>query len=230
MIKIISNILNIFFPKKCIFCSDIIEITSLCCSTCYLNLPFTKISVCNICSKNNCICGDEKWFFDKIICPFSYQEPVITSIKNFKFRDKINYAKTISRYMTNKLNEFPKIIKETDLIIPIPMTPKDKFKRGFNQSEIIAKNIGKALNIDTNFKIMIKQRATEKQHKLNKKQRKLNLINAYKCIKPEYIQGKNILICDDVSTTGSTLNIFSHCLKQNGAKKISCIIFATTQL
>ena len=119
------------------------------------------------------------------------------------------------------------IIQKYDIIIPVPMNRKKLKLRGYNQVELIAKelvNSGVSIKLDT--KSLIKQKNTIPQSTLSKIERKSNLIGAYKIDNNKNIIGKNILLFDDIFTTGSTVNECSRILKKNGAKKIGVLAIA----
>ena len=107
------------------------------------------------------------------------------------------------------------------------MHKKKKNQRGYNQSELIAKETAKKVeNIEYRNDILIKIRNTAKQSSLNKEQRKENLKNAYVVNNNEYILNKNILIFDDIYTTGSTANECAKTLIEAGAKDVGILTIA----
>lgn len=227
-----SNILNFlkhcFFSSKCIFCNQDLSFNQHTCDTCYNNLDFNK-NCCHKCSKFKCICTTDEVYFDKIISPLNYNYISSIPIKDLKFNGISHNANPMSQYMVKSINNFPNIL-DANFIIPIPMTKLDIKLRGFNQTLLLANCISKLTNIPVNNNVIYKAHSTKKQHNLSKNDRKLNLINAYYCKNPNIIKNKSIIVCDDVATTCATLNQIAYILKYNGAKKINCIVFATTQL
>lgn len=112
-------------------------------------------------------------------------------------------------------------IKSYEIIIPVPIHRRRFNDRGYNQSELIAKEISKKLKIN-NFRnnILIKIRNNAIQSTLNKHQRMMNVKDVYKVQNINLIQNKKILLIDDIYTTGNTVNECSRVLKENGAKEI----------
>ena len=104
------------------------------------------------------------------------------------------------------------------------MTPKSTAKRGFNQSEVFAKIISKKLNLKFKKNVLRKIRETEPQKSLKAAQRKTNLKGAFKVCKN--VEGKNVLLIDDIITTGVTLKENAKMLYKAGAKKITALTFA----
>ena len=115
-------------------------------------------------------------------------------------------------------------MKKYDIIIPVPMYKNKKSARGYNQAELLAQE----LQDITPYKkgILLKIKDTKKQSTLNKQEREQNLIGAYKIQNGEIIQNKNIILLDDIYTTGSTANECSKILKQAGANKICVLTIA----
>ena len=110
------------------------------------------------------------------------------------------------------------------ILIPIPLSDKKKKKRGFNQSEEIAKIISEVTKIETDFNCIIKVKDNKSQTELTRKERIENVKNTFKIIKN--IKNKNILLLDDVYTTGSTMEECAKTLKSAGANKVWGITIA----
>lgn len=111
--------------------------------------------------------------------------------------------------------------------MPVPMYAKKKAIRGYNQAELLAKCLANEIGIiQYKNEILLKILDTKKQSTLNKKERSQNLIGAYKTQNAEILQNKNIILVDDIFTTGSTANECSKMLKQAGANKIGVLTIA----
>jgi ComF family protein len=102
--------------------------------------------------------------------------------------------------------------------MPIPLSDKKKKKRGFNQSEEIAKVISEATKIENDFNCIIKIKDNKSQTELTKKERFENVKNTFKIVKN--VKNKNILLLDDVYTTGATMEECAKSLKESGASKV----------
>ena len=119
------------------------------------------------------------------------------------------------------------ILSSADMLIPVPMTLLKRLKRKYNQAELLAMEISKHAKILYQPELLYKSKNTSPQESLTKKQREKNLKNVFS-IKEEYaVQGKNIVLIDDVMTTGSTLNECAKILKIHGAKTVCAITIAT---
>jgi len=109
---------------------------------------------------------------------------------------------------------------QIDLIIPVPIHHLKKAERGYNQSDYLAKGLSKSLNIPYSGKAIKRTKYTESQTKLKMKERALNVSNAFKVRQHKKVNGKNILIVDDVCTTGATLLECGIALYKTGAKSV----------
>lgn len=154
-----------------------------------------------------------------------YDGIVRKNIIKYKFNDKPYLYKMFSKIILEdkKACEF---IKSYDIIIPVPVHKARKSKRGYNQSELIAKEISKELKIKTYSDVLIKINNNKVQSTLNKNERKENVKNAYKIINEQKINNKNIIIFDDIYTTGSTIKECIKTLKKSNVNKIGVLILA----
>ena len=111
--------------------------------------------------------------------------------------------------------------------MPIPLHKNRERERGFNQSEAIAKIIASELNLQLKKDLLVRAKETKIQAELKDwNQRKNNLAGAFQIPQPEGIKGKNIILVDDVYTSGATINEAVKTLKENGAKKIIALVIA----
>ena len=108
-----------------------------------------------------------------------------------------------------------------DMIVPVPMYRRDTFRRGFNQSALIAREVGRELGIAVEERAVRKIKCTKAQKELNKLERALNLRGAF-AADADKVMGKHILLIDDICTTGSTLRELTAVLLKSGAASVSC--------
>ncbi len=156
-------------------------------------------------------------------------------IFNFKYKAEPKAVKILTELMYDNIFEIlNKLEKEekfyNPILIHIPGTKFDKIKKGFHHNELILKNFFKKIqskDLKWEKNILIKKRNIKKQSKLkNKKEREKNIKNIFKIKNKEKIKNKNIIIFDDIYTTGSTLKEAERELKKAGAKKIFFITLA----
>lgn len=207
-------ILNLLYPKTCGICKKICK--QYICPKCKYNIK--KYEIANI-----------KKFkdkhFEEMAYIFKYEGIIRERIIEYKFFEAGYIYKTFSEIIikNKKISDF---IKKYDIIIPVPVHKNRKKQRGYNQTELIAKEIGTKLKIDTQINVLIKMQNTKPQSMLDKENRKKNVKNAYKTQNESKIYGKNVLLLDDIYTTGSTANECSRMLKFAGANKIGVLTIA----
>ena len=219
MNKIQSFLINIIYPNRCIFCNEVIEYDKISCNKCSEFVKPYDIDDA-ICENNR---SDSK--IDMAICVYGYDMGVENAVRNLKFYGvKYNAAKMAEAIY----NQIKTVIGEEpfDYVIPVPMTKKDKKKRGYNQSELICKSLSELYSMNYDNNILVKIIQNKKQHDLDKYDREKNIKNVYAVIDKDKINGKTILIIDDVYTTGATLRECAKELKQNGANKIYAAVYA----
>ena len=148
-------------------------------------------------------CNDFKQKTD-ILHIFQYKELIRKLIIQYKFNNKSYLYKTFCEFIVKNKKAFD-FIKSYDIIIPVPMHNRKKALRGYNQSELIAKELAKTAKIKIFTDVLIKTKNNKVQSSLNKQDRKNNVKDVYKLVKKEKIYNKKVLIFDDIYTTGATI-------------------------
>ena len=208
------NLLKLIYPDVCAFCNKI-QKESLC-KKCEEKIKKYKKDIV-IRSKNN--------YFEELISIFKYEGLIREKIIQYKFQDKSYIYNTFAKIIL-KNEKVCGLLKKYDIIIPVPIHRKRKLQRGYNQTQLIAKEIAKNIDIKLCDDVLVKSKNTIAQSKLNKNKRKQNIKNAFKVLNLEKIQGKNILLFDDIFTTCSTVNECSKILKKAGAKTVGVLTIA----
>ena len=156
---------------------------------------------------------------------FKYEGIIRDKLISYKFDEKSYLYDCFVKIILNDENACRKI-KSYDIILPVPISKKRYKQRGYNQSELIAKKIAKELKIDYEKKCLYKIKDVTQQSKLSKNERKINIKDVYICKHKEKIERKNVLIVDDIYTTGSTVNECSKVLKKLNINKIGILTIA----
>lgn len=212
----IKSIHSLLFPSKnwCFFCKeDTIFIHSYLCHDCKENLEILDRQI-DLDSSD----------IESTFYVLGFNRFIKDQVYDYKFNGKSYLYKPLGQIMVDSIKRID--LQGIDVIYFVPSHRRKEAIRGYNQSELLANYIGKSLDIQVSYKNLIKYRHTKAQNKLDKSNRLINLKDSFKIRKPIEVKGKNILLVDDIVTTGSTFIECGKELKANGAAKI--IAFALT--
>jgi len=209
----LDYVLELIYPTKCGFCGIICK--DAICNKCRINLQKYEINVIRKNSK----------YYSEIMHVYKYEGEIRKKIIDYKFNNKPYLYKTFAKIIL-KNKKVCGFLKNYDIIIPVPIHKKRKLFRGYNQTELIAKELAKNSQLCLKRDILLKKTNVIAQSLLNKKDRQKNVKNAFMVRDVEKIVDKNVLIIDDIYTTGSTINECSKMLKKSGVKNIGVITIA----
>lgn len=212
---ILSNILDLIFPPKCIFCSKILNKAADCsCDSCRNSLPYTKGG--QISQTGN--------FFDVCVSPLLYEGAVRKSILRFKFKGAVSYADCYGKLIAGCVRD--QLDGKFDLITWVPLSAKRAKDRGYDQAMLLAYAVALELD-DVAVETLSKTQNIQAQSSIqDKEQRRANVSGVYELMDPELVQGKRVLLIDDIITTGSTLSECARTLLLGGAEAVVCATLA----
>ena len=164
-------------------------------------------------------------YFDEHIFLFNYNGEIRNAILNYKFHEKPYIYRTFVNFIENN-KKICNEIKKYDIIMPVPISNNRIKYRGYNQSAILARKIASKLKIKYINNNLIKIKDNKPQSSLNYEERIKNVKDVYKLKNIIKVKNKNILIVDDIFTTGSTVNECSKVLLKSGANKIGIFTIA----
>ena len=168
--------------------------------------------------------------FDSIHTLMRYEDICVKAIHQLKDDRQLNFAEYSAKLLGNVLRENG-IAQQADIITSVPMHRSKRRKRGYDQAQKLAHFTAMELGIREVHRLLGRTKDTAEQHTLTAAQRKTHAEDIYYSLaKHTDIKGKNVLLFDDVYTTGATLNVCSRLLKEMGAKKVFCAAIATTLL
>lgn len=208
------------------------------CGACERSLPRLD-KHCDICANPlNCpgICGrclSQRPSFSTVQVPLLYQYPVDLLLQRFKFSGQLAAGKVLSQLLARHIKQQVDSDKCTlpELLIPVPLHWKKRFTRGFNQSEVITRELSRELDIKYCRQAIKRVVNTPPQHKLSRKERQRIPHSAFAAgRKSTLLHGARIALVDDVLTTGSTVEALSRCLMKEGAKSVEIWLLARTPL
>ena len=208
-------LLQLIFPPKCIFCDSLLKIGSkrYICDNCYHEIPFNYTEI------------NSRGYVDKIIAACSYTGIIRKALIKFKFNDRPGFYRTLAQLFVETTGLYDRR-DEFDVIVGIPLHKKRKSDRGYNQAQLLAKEISKKTGIADWSAILERPVYTEAQSLLNRDKRQKNIKGAFRVLDPKMISGKKVLIIDDIVTTGSTLNECGIILKMCGATYVEAGVIA----
>ena len=212
MFKFLIKILDFVYKKKCYFCRSSYHNT-LMCEKCYDKIE--ELSLGAILTVSDV----------KIYSCCHYVKEMQKLIRGVKYHNQKDLAYFQAKFM---YEYFQKINKENNsfVIVPVPLHKKRQKQRKFNHMELVANEFSKMSGWEVKTNLIERIKETKPQYKLNKKEREENLANAFK-VYPENYECENLLIIDDILTTGSTLMEMIKEFKQNKITKITCLTTST---
>ena len=214
---VFTGILDLLFPQKCTFCRKLLKSgESGMCAACARDIPCTRGN-----AKRS---GD---FFSVCVSPLYYEGSVREAILRFKFRNATTYAGLFGKLIADCIRE--NLAGEYDLISWVPLSKKRLKKRGYDQAMLLA--MAAALELDdVAVETLVKHTDVPAQSGLGSaEKRRANVSGSYAVSDPELIDGKRILLIDDIVTTGSTLSECARTLLGAGAEKVVCATLARTE-
>lgn len=212
-------ILNLVYPPVCGFCNEIND--NFLCDKCMKKLEQEKITKIDD-YKNQPV------FFDEHFYLFQYHKDIRDYILKYKFDEKSYMYKSFSKLFINDELFTNNFINDYDIIISVPIHKKRMKQRGYNQSELIAKEIASNCNKTYYRKVLLKKDNILAQSSMEDKLDRIkNIKDAfYAGQNIELIKGKKVAIFDDVFTTGATVNECAKVLKENGASFVGVLTIA----
>jgi len=235
-VKLITEtIANIVFPPRCINCGGFITSQGNLCQNCWRHITFSTNPACDICGypfeftvRGITLCAEcvaNRPLYNKARFVFNYDDTTRSLITRFKYNDKTHYVHSFAKWLNQAGKE---IIEQSDVIIPVPLHRFKLFLRRYNQSALICQSLAKLCHKAVCLDLLIRQKYTSPQAGLTRKKRMENVTGAFIVNKKYYdfIQDKNILLVDDVITTGTTIHYCTKTLLNSGAKAVNVLTVA----
>jgi ComF family protein len=226
MKTVFHSLLHLFFPQTCAGCgSDILARDQLLCLHCIDRLPHTGF---------HRFAGNpvEKIFWGRlpIACATSFLYFTKSSllqhlVHQFKYNGKSEIGQYIGRSMGEVLREASRF-EAIDALVPLPLYAARERKRGYNQSGVLCDGIAEILQVPVLKNVITRKSATETQTRKGRSERWTNIAGRFELLHPEAVQGKHVLLVDDVITTGATLEACGQELINTGNTKLSIFTMA----
>ncbi len=231
--KIYDSLLTLAYPQACQICENSVEkyFDGVVCQTCWeKTLIFSGAdTLCTKCGRflqsistkfeTFCHLCDEH-FYDSAIAVGIYENALAALIIHLKREPFI--AKRLQNLFISRFQN--SAFQDLSLIVPVPLSKKRRLERGFNQAEVLAAVLAKEINIKLDQKSLIRTIHTPMHRAaMDNKAREMSVMNAFEVLRPKIIDGENILLIDDVFTSGATVSYCAKVLKENGARQV-CVL------
>lgn len=223
-----GRLVDWLYPRRCVFCDGLLGGgEKYLCRACRRDLPEPiREPRCFRCGKplnaedqEYCHdCSEYEQQYDRGIGIFLYRDPMKAALMRFKFKGRKEYGEFMGKLMcvygSNFVsNSCPQVI------LPVPVHRKKLRARGYNQAEVLAREISRGFSIPIRTDLVLRKKFTKAQKELNRKERKKNLEQAF-YVRREAGSYDRVLLIDDIYTTGSTVNAIAGKLKKQGVKEV----------
>ncbi|RLD76057.1 MAG: ComF family protein [Bacteroidetes bacterium] len=221
MLKAFSDLFNLFFPRKCNHCGNNLDKTEVeVCKKCLFEIPKTYFLDDSENPVNKLFWGRVEVEFATSGFYFTKKSILQNLLHHIKYHNKKELACELGKYLGAELVTAGSF-KDCDVIVPVPLHPAKMKKRGYNQSEWIAKGMSEKMAIPLNISLLNRHVNSETQTKKTREQRWENVRSAFNVKLPDNFSKKHILLIDDVITTGATIEACASQLIENTGLKVS---------
>jgi len=218
--------IDMLFPPRCVGCGGF---GTFLCQRCEEDLPPTVSPRCPVCwqpykGTDLCPrCRRERPAFAGLRSPYIFRETARELVHGLKYNHQsvlaLPIASLLSRYLV-------KLSVPADVLIPVPLYPRRERVRGYNQSALLARELGRITGLPVEEKALTRERNTPSQaESAGAEARKLNVKGAFR-YRGEGLQGQTVLLVDDVATTGATIDACARVLRDSGAASVWAVTFA----
>ena len=216
--KFYKGSLDLLLPPSCVNCRSF---DAWLCQPCLEQISFITGAVCEHCGTPRkdtpAFCyqceSNPLTTIDGIrVAAFFEDNPIRTAIHQFKYRDQRVLDSILGQIMANTYRRYG---LKAEIVVPVPLHKSRQKERGYNQSELLARQVGRQLDLPVNGHALTRTRNTPAQMKLTAQERHRNVLNAFHC--ERQVVNQSVLLIDDVCTTGATLDACAVALKKSGA-------------
>jgi len=216
---------DLLFPPRCAVCG---RLESFLCPDCRSSLPRAGPPRCAICWQptfgGDCHrCEESKPSFEGFRSPFVFEGGARDLVHKLKYQNQSILAAPMADLLFDFISDNPLL---ADVLVPVPLFPRRKRLRGYNQAALLAQALARRLGLPVNEETLGRSKNTASQARTGTSdERKANVRNAFVC-KDGRLAGRRVLLIDDVSTTGATLDACARALRQAGAGSVWALTFA----
>lgn len=233
-------VLNVFFPQTCPGCAQPSKVNGLC-EACLAHTRPVQSPICPVCgvpfpapgTDHACsACRQAPPRFDQARACAVYRDavapesPLAAALHRYKYLRDVTLAPGLGGFLADRC---PMVI-DHDLLLPVPLHIQRLRWRGFNQALLLAKPLARRYGIDLNPFLLSRTRPTRPQVGLSDRERRDNIAGAFAVRRPDAIDGRIVLLVDDVYTTGATVDECARTLRRAGARRVDVLTLARAVL
>lgn len=232
----ITSFLNLIYPLRCSICGTKLESRDKrrLCPICWDNIEWNLPPFCQRCGRSlteipNQICKgcqDTKYYFDRAWSAGVYDGALRECIHLFKYKRKLSLLHPLVEMLMSFIHRFKIELTKYDLLLPVPLHPAKQREREFNQAQLLALELAKKFNIIISSDNLCRIRFTRPMSELTKEEKFKNLEGAFRTRCPHQFQQKDILLFDDLFTTGTTVSECAKVLREAGANTVDVLTLA----
>jgi ComF family protein len=212
IVNLWNDLLSLWYPNVCVGCSrNLLGSEQILCTYCKKALPYT-----GFCMLPGNLMEKQFWGkinFERATAFLFFHKQGVTQqlIHKLKYKGRTDVGEWLGRQMgLELLNIYP--FNKANYIIPVPLHHSKERLRGYNQSDYIASGMSQTMNVPVEKKLLFRLRMNETQTRKSRLERWKNVDELFECMQPEKLNGKRILLVDDVITTGSTMEACAQAL------------------
>lgn len=233
----LNRALDFFFPPQCLSCQALVPAHGTLCLACWKSVPFIADPMCACCGLpfeyslgEGALCGGclkETPPYARARAVFVYNDASRKLVHKLKYNDQLHLAAVYSVWLAKAAGD---MLKTCDVIVPVPLSWRRFVGRRYNQAALLAEALSENCGLPVLPDALTRHRHTPPQTGLSRAQREKNVAGAFK-MNPKYkksVEGKTVLLMDDVMTTGATLSHCARALLKAQAKEVNVLTLART--
>lgn len=224
-----ASLINLLLPNRCPGCDTFLCAGELLCASCEETVLLPHDDYCHTCGKMQCRCKRQPPSYDQAVVCAQYADdpdaPAVRAIWALKNSQNTNFARFTAKILAERLR-FSLDYGTYDCVTAVPMHRTKQRMRGYNQSALIGRALAQELGIPFREDLLYKDRSVQAQHTLHAEERARNVSSFH--AHDVFLDGMRILLCDDVLTTGATMERCARLLKSCGASHVTAAAAATT--
>lgn len=228
--RLLKPVLDFALPPRCGGCGAIVDEVDSFCSDCWTKIEFLGSGGCSVCglplegteidSCGRCLARPPR--LQRMRAATAYGEISRSIAMRLKYGRKVALGRTMARYMVPLVAGLP----DNAVLVPVPLHRGRIWRRGFNQSAIVARELARRLGADVQVDALQRVKATPPLKGLSMKQRRRTVAGAFRANPKAELHGRTVVLVDDVLTTGSTANACARVLKRAGAERVELVSWA----